>query len=138
MAVLVSPAIWIGLTIAFHVVSILTGVDGNIWDVFWMTGVGMMPYALSVSLGAVATAIVLSLVPAPETAAEIQSLATTVRSHPLVEITNLLHVGFLLWSGAYWIDIGTEVWDVSPKRAVTVVAGPLAFLIAMFTLMKVV
>jgi len=133
-AALFPTVTWIGLGVGFHVVAVLSFVESDLRDVIWMTGAGMVPYALSALVSAVVTALVLTEVPEPQSAATVQLQSVSFRSHPLIRLANYLHVVFLLWCGAIWTELGSGIWETSRRRAVSIVAGPFALLFGVFVI----
>lgn len=133
-AVVVPVVIWLGVGVGLHFLAVLAGLDTDLRHVIWMTGVGLAPYAVSSIISGGASLVVLADVAAPQTASAVQTQSLQLQARPIVRIANLTHLGFLVWCGAEWTDMGRSVWETTTRKAAKVVAAPTLFLIAVYML----
>lgn len=135
-ATLLPVTVWIGSGVAFYVIATLTFIDVDLRGTIWMTGSGMMPYLLSSLLGTAATVFAITQVPAPDSVQLVQARSSIIQSLAVVQFANLVHLMAVVWTGVNWTLMGASVWNVSTKRAVKIVCGPLVLLLIAFANMK--
>lgn len=130
IAVAIPLLVWVLMTASFHgIATVVYESDASFKRLLRLTGYGMAPYAVGSLVSMVMTILVLNDLAAPTSMAETTEAQQLLENDTRFLAAGYLFLGFLVWCGDLWATAVQTVHDVSQKRALVIVAGPVAVLL---------
>ena len=126
---------WALYAVAFHLVSAVAyGADGSFKTTLALTGWGFVPRIPEGVLAAALTYLVFTGVVLPADPTQTAVIVGELRNDPLLRLTQVLSVVFLLWSAMLWTFAVRHGRALSLRQAAVTVAVPVGLRLGLFVL----
>jgi hypothetical protein len=121
-------AIWFLGAAVFYLITSFWDASGTFGETFRLTGWGFLPNIVGGLIGTVGISIAVRGTAPPSGPKAVVTYITAVRTDPILTVTGLLAVVFLLWQALLWTFAVRHARSVSTGRAAVAVGVPVSLL----------